>query len=118
MRAASSGSTHGPGWLRAIRHREAFKGRHADIVGINGIESPVAAIADIGLRVGKESFRPLDACELLLRCLGHFVKVGRQSFALVGTEHGVLFEVGDLLLGLGAIFGLLGLLERVGIHDR
>lgn len=40
---------------------------HADVIGFEGIERPVADGADIGLRIREELIRPGDAFQLLRR---------------------------------------------------
>ena len=104
----------------AVGGDEGREGGHADAVGVQGVAGLVAAMDDVGAEPSREPVDRLASAHLGLR-LGLWRERGRelcrQPIALLGVEHGVVLEKGDLLLARGTVVAELLAGEDVVVAD-
>ena len=81
-----------------------FKWWQLNEVSLGAVEGPAAAVADIGAGRGKERLGMRDAGFRVKREIAGRKDAVRQVLDLLGVEDGVVFQEGDLLLGLLAAF--------------
>jgi hypothetical protein len=86
------------GGVKAFGVAESLERRQLHEILPDSVVGQIAAAPDICRSVGKERFRRLDALQGFKLRIRERVKMGMQTIDLLGIEHHIGFEEGDLLL--------------------
>src|SRR3546814_7211770 len=108
----------GQGRRVALRIAEGLGRRHPDVIGLDRIVGPVAAVADVGAGGGEEGVGLLESRDRTRRLLGAGIIVGGEALDLLAVEDGVALEIGDLALALFAVLVGFGCREAVGVRSE
>jgi len=108
----------GEGAVKTLGVGECLNRRHLDVVEFLRVIGLAATVADIGPCAGEERLGVRDTLDSGKFRLRLHVILLRQAFDLLDIEHRVALQEVDIAFHILTGIVLLGLRDRIGVHDE